>query len=74
MVTAAPVSLGIAHVSVMMAYAISEVEEADWRPVGKLLHRPLIQRHVLFGGLDGEAGMQRRRGPDDEFAAEFAFG
>jgi hypothetical protein len=56
------------------AYAISEVEEADWWPISELLYCPLIQRHVLFGGLDRKAGMQRRRRPDDELAAEFSSG
>jgi hypothetical protein len=35
---------------------------------------PLIQRHVLFGGLDRKARMQSRPRPDDELAAEFSFG
>ena len=51
-------------------HAISEVEKTDRRPVRQLLHHPLIQRHVLFGGLDGQACVQRRRRPYQELAAE----
>ena len=35
-------------------HAISQVEQADWRPIRQLLHDPLIHRHVLFGGLDDQ--------------------
>src|SRR5580693_1527958 len=57
-----------------MAYAISQVEETGWQPIRKLLHHPVIHRHVLFSCFDGKAGMQRRRRPDDELAAVLPFG
>ncbi|OBI47622.1 hypothetical protein A5707_18820 [Mycobacterium kyorinense] len=42
--------------------------------VGELLYDPLIHRHVLLSGFDGESGMQCRRRPDHELATVLAFG